>query len=255
VAKHVGIEAGALPSGLPRRRLHSVRAAFRHFAILCLIGFVPLLMLTIFMGQLVVLLTPAHHNEALLAGFILSLYLTPLLLRPVARFMRRNMTYWRADSIDAPRSLHFRYVTLLAGLGVIPWLAVRFVVEFILRTLTMLSDETIFGVSALFASYYTFLMLRAVGREVKRLLYPELLTPGLARVVLLGAQIQDGCAPVDGVLVDMTELLQRRIEIAGGKRLGKLERVDPDAGHEGDLVAEVMAGDADLALVAEPRAQ
>jgi hypothetical protein len=244
----------ATPAVTVARRPGPLASALRHFGLFCLIGLVPYLMMTIFLGQMVTSFSRASHNQALVAGLLLALYVTPILLRPASQFMRRNMTYWRPEAIDTRGSMRFRFATLIVALGIIPWLVLRYAIESLLLSITTLPVDWAFSISSGFAAYFTFFLLLRAAPEVKRLLYPELLSAP-ASVQTAPAKVTDGDPAVDRRLVDVAELPERRLDVGSGELAGQFERVHADTGEESDLIAKIMPTDADLALVAEPRPQ
>jgi hypothetical protein len=245
--------AGAKPLALQAKPRNVFPAGLYHFGFLVLVGFVPYLMVAIVLAQLVAWFTRASHNEAIVVGLALSLYVTPILLRPVSDFMRGNMTYWRPEKIGSLPSQRWRHLTLLAGLAILPWLVLRFGLEALLLALATMTVDTAFWNSAGFASYFTLLLMWRAAPELKRLLYPELLAADLARAAV--PKVAYGDPAIHRRLVDIAELAKRRLDIARGKLLRQDEGVHTDTGKESDLIAEIMPADADLALIAEPRAQ
>jgi hypothetical protein len=253
IAAEESDRAGAEPVMLQAKPRNIFAAGLRHFVLFVLVGFVPFLMVAIVLGQLVAWFTRASHNEALVAGLVLSLYVTPILLRPVSDFMRGNMTYWRAHKIGSLPSQRWRHLTLLAGLAIVPWLVLRFGLEALLLTLATMNLDTAFWSSAGFASYFTLLLMWRGAPELKRLLYPELAAADLASAA--APKVAYGDPAIHRRLVNIAELAQRRLDIIRGKLSRQDKGVHADAGKESDLIAEIMPADADLALVAEPRAQ
>jgi hypothetical protein len=234
-----------------QRYAHAAIAAIRHFGLLSLVGFVPWLMVAIVLGQIVVWLSPASHNQALGAGLLLSLIITPILLRPVGRFVRLNMTDWRTETIDSPWSLRFRYVTLLIGLGILPWLVGRFAVETAIAGFTTIPAGTRFWISAIFATWFAWALMMRAAPTVKRFLYPELLPEGSGAA----PEIANGGPAIDRGLVDLAYFGHGGTDVLGREIPRKLESVDAHAREEGYLVTQEMSADPDLAAVAEPRSQ
>jgi hypothetical protein len=230
-------------------------AGLHHLVLVAGIGFIPLLMVAIVLGQFVLWSTRATHNEAVAIGLMLSLYVTPILLRPASDFMRRNMTHWRPEAVGSLSHQRFRLVTLVGALAILPWLLLRFGLEKLLLALSTMRVETAFWASAAFAGYFALLFMWRLAPHVKRLVYPELFAADLSRAAGAAPEVADGGAAVHRGLVDIAELAKRRLDITRGNLVRQDEGVDADARQEGDLIAEIMPADANLALVPEPRPQ
>jgi hypothetical protein len=249
------LDRDVAPASPALRCANAAWAVLWHFGMLSLIGFVPWLIVAVIFGQIVVWLSEASHNQALVAGLCVSLWVTPILMRPVARFVRLNMTYWRPETIDSPGSVRFRYVTLLIGLGILPWLVFRFGLETIFGALTAFQPHTRFWMSAVFGVYFAWALMARVAPAAKRRLYPELLAPDLSRALAGTAEVTNGPPAVDGGLVHVADLFERPGDVRRAEIRRQHEGIDAHAGKKSDLVAQIVSADPELPLVPEPRAQ